>query len=55
MDHKGITKLFAFVKFCLKEAALLSIRHLNEQVYIKHSCKPLEVRFADLSKIINHQ
>ena len=55
LDNKGNSKYFAFVKFYKKEGALLSIKELNEQAYIKSSPKPLEVRFADLSKITNPQ
>jgi len=37
----------AFVKYRLKEHALIAIRDFNGQVYISNSDKPLEVRFAE--------
>ena len=44
-DNKS--KGCAFVKYELKEHALLAIRDLNGQAYICNSDKPLEVRFAE--------
>lgn len=41
LDIKGKTMKVAFVKFENKEGALLSIRQLNEQAYLKESTKPV--------------
>jgi RNA recognition motif-containing protein len=46
-DRDGSLRGFAFLKFHLKEPALLAIRKLNGQTYLPNCDKPIEVRFAD--------
>lgn len=52
-DSDGSSKCCAFVKYVLKESALLAIKSLNAICYLQDSDKPIEVRFAEKKKTIN--
>lgn len=49
-DQDGSPKGCAFIKFKLKEDALIAVRFLNGNVFLMGSDKPIEVRFAETNK-----
>ena len=49
-EQDGMSKGSCFIKFSLRESALLAIKNLHAQAYILNSDVPLEVRFAENKK-----
>ncbi len=53
-EPDGITSRgSAFIKYALRESALLAIKNLHAQAYILNSDKPIEVRLAEKPKRMN--
>lgn len=53
-EPDGITSRgSAFIKYALRESALLAIKNLHAQAYILNSDKPIEVRLAEKPKRTN--
>ncbi len=49
-EQDGMSKGSCFIKYSLRESALLAIKNLHAQAYILNSDVPLEVRFAENKK-----
>lgn len=49
-EQDGSSKGCCFVRYSLRESALLAIKNLHAQAYILNSEVPLEVRFAEIKK-----
>ena len=53
-EQDGMSKGSCFIKYSLRESALLAIKNLHAQAYMLNSDVPLEVRFAENKKKQNN-